>query len=108
MDARTAPVGANGILQRLSDKTLALIAPHLRKVTLAQCTILHEAGEAITTVYFPLSGMVSMLASQRLGKIVLRMLRRGTRRARRRDAAGVAATSRRLHQFRHPPACRHR
>jgi hypothetical protein len=46
------PGGVNGILQRLSGKSLALIEPHLRKVKLAQGVILHEAGEAITTVYF--------------------------------------------------------
>jgi len=70
MHARAAPVGANGILQRLSDKTLALIVPHLRNVKLAQGTILHEAGEAITTVYFPLSGMVSILAVLQSGQAI--------------------------------------
>lgn len=62
MDAGTIPLGTNGILRRLPAKALALIAPHLRHVKLAQGTVLHEAGEAITFVYFPLSGMVSMLA----------------------------------------------
>ena len=58
MDTRAAPARTNGILARLSPKTLALLDPHLRPVKLAQGTILHEAGEAITLVYFPLSGMV--------------------------------------------------
>ena len=70
MDARSAPVGANGILERLSGKTLVLIEPHLRKVKLAQGAILHEAGEAITYVYFPLSGMVSMLAVLKNGEAI--------------------------------------
>jgi len=70
MDARVAPLGANRILQCLSGKTLALIEPHLRKVKLAQGTLLHEAGEAITNVYFPLSGMVSMLAVLKSGQAI--------------------------------------
>ena len=70
MDARAAPAGANGILQHLSAKTLALMAPHLRKVKLAQGTVLHEAGEAITSVYFPISGMVSMLAVLKSGEAI--------------------------------------
>lgn len=70
MDARSAPMGANGILRILSSKTLALIAPHLRKVKLTQGAVLHEAGAAITSVYFPLSGMVSMLASLKSGEAI--------------------------------------
>jgi CRP-like cAMP-binding protein len=70
MDARTALIGANGILRSLSNKTLALIAPHLRKVKLAQGAVLHEAGTAITSVYFPLSGMVSMLAVLKSGEAI--------------------------------------
>jgi CRP-like cAMP-binding protein len=70
MDASVAPVGLNGILQHMSSKTLALIEPHLRKVKLAQGVILHEAGEIITQVYFPLSGMVSMLAVLKTGEAI--------------------------------------
>jgi CRP-like cAMP-binding protein len=70
MDARVAPVGTNSILNRLSGKTLASIEPHLRKVKLFQGTVLHEAGEAITSVYFPLSGMVSMLAVLKSGEAI--------------------------------------
>ena len=70
MDARIAPVGLNGILHHLSSKTLAMIEPHLRKVKLAQGVILHEAGETITQVYFPLSGMVSMLAVLKSGEAI--------------------------------------
>jgi len=70
MDARVASVGMNGILQRLGSKTLGLIEPHLHKVKLTQGTILHEAGEAISSVYFPLSGMVSMLAVLKSGEAI--------------------------------------
>jgi CRP-like cAMP-binding protein len=70
MDARTAPLGINGILRRLPAKALSLIEPHLQQMTLAQGTILHEAGEAITSVYFPLSGMVSMVAVLKNGDAI--------------------------------------
>jgi CRP-like cAMP-binding protein len=70
MDASVAPVGTNGILQHLSGKTLAMIEPHLHKVKLAQGVVLQETGEAITDVYFPLSGMVSMLAVLKSGAAI--------------------------------------
>jgi CRP-like cAMP-binding protein len=70
MDARVAPVGTNGLLQRLSDKMQASLASHLRRAKLAQGVILHEAGAAITSVYFPLSGMVSMLAVLQSGEAI--------------------------------------
>jgi CRP-like cAMP-binding protein len=70
MDASASPVGVNGILNHLSAKTLALLEPHLRPVNLPQGTILHEAAEAITFIYFPLSGMVSMLAVLKSGEAI--------------------------------------
>ena len=70
MDASVAPVAENGILRHLSSKALALLEPHLRKVKLAQGVILHEVGETITQVYFPLSGMVSMLAILKSGEAI--------------------------------------
>jgi CRP-like cAMP-binding protein len=70
MNASAAPYGANGILNCLSAKTLALLEPDLRPVNLPQGTILHEAGEAITFIYFPLSGMVSMLAVLKSGEAI--------------------------------------
>jgi CRP-like cAMP-binding protein len=70
MNASRPPLGANGILQHLSRKTLALIGPHLRQVKLAQGVILHETGATITDVYFPLSGMVSMLAVLKTGEAI--------------------------------------
>ncbi len=70
MDARVASIGENGILQCLSSKTLALIEPHLHKMKFAQGVILHETGKAIANVYFPLSGMVSMLAVLKSGEAI--------------------------------------
>src|SRR5450631_792901 len=70
MDARTAAVGTNGILQRLSSKSLALIAPHQHKVKLTQGLVLHKSGEAISSVYFPISGMVSIRAVLKSGEAI--------------------------------------
>ena len=70
MDASLAPVGTNGLLQRLSAKMQASLAPHLRRAKLAQGVVLHEAGAAIPAVYFPLSGMVSMLAVLQTGEAI--------------------------------------
>ena len=70
MDASVALVGTNDILQHLSTKTLAMIEPHLHKMKLAQGVVLQETGETITHVYFPLSGMVSMLAVLKSGAAI--------------------------------------
>lgn len=65
----TAPA-TNRIFDHLSAKASALIEPFLRKVKLDQGTVLHESGEAVTFVYFPVSGMVSMLAVLRSGEAI--------------------------------------
>jgi CRP-like cAMP-binding protein len=70
MDARVVPLGINGILRHLSKKTLAVIEPHLHKMKLAQGVVLQETGQPITNVYFPLSGMVSMLAVLKTGEAI--------------------------------------
>src|SRR5262249_54569261 len=40
----------------------SLLAPHLRTAALERGVMLHDVGEAIEHVYFPHSGMVSMVA----------------------------------------------
>ena len=70
MDIRTPPVGTNGILHRLPAKVQALLAPHLRKVPLVSGAVIHETASPINFVYFPLSGMVSMLAVLRNGAAI--------------------------------------
>ncbi len=69
MDARVS-IGTNSILQHLSAKTMALIEPHLHRMRVAQGVVLQETGEPITNVYFPLSGMVSMLAVLKTGAAI--------------------------------------
>ena len=49
----------NRILKALPTKEYRLIAPQLRPVDLAQGTVLYEAGEQITDVYFPEEATIS-------------------------------------------------
>jgi CRP-like cAMP-binding protein len=48
----------------------SLLAPHLRTVALEQSVILQDAGEEIERVYFPHSGMVSLVAVMPTGATV--------------------------------------
>jgi CRP-like cAMP-binding protein len=50
------------LLSVLPQADLALLAPHLKEVALAPREVLHEAQDEIAYVYFPHSGMVSLLA----------------------------------------------
>jgi CRP-like cAMP-binding protein len=48
----------------------SLLAPHLRIVELARGAVLHDAGEPFEHVYFPHSGMVSVVTIMRNGATV--------------------------------------
>jgi CRP-like cAMP-binding protein len=52
----------NLILRGLPDGVMASLEAHLTPVDLPQSLILQEAGRPVSQVYFPLSGMVSLLA----------------------------------------------
>jgi CRP-like cAMP-binding protein len=52
---------SNRLLATLPRKDYQLILPHLTSVQLAQSEVLYEARAEVDQVYFPLSGMVSML-----------------------------------------------
>ena len=52
----------NLLLGSLSDSDFAMIAPWLTSTVLKQGTLLQEAGEPVDSVYFPHSGMLSLLA----------------------------------------------
>jgi CRP-like cAMP-binding protein len=60
--ARLAPKGRNRLLAALKPADLALLSPHLEESRLKQGVMLKEAGELIEQVYFPESGMISLLA----------------------------------------------
>lgn len=61
---------SNRFLAALQPADLALLDPHLRIVTLERGAILHEAGDPIEYVYFPHSGMVSIVAAMQSGASV--------------------------------------
>jgi len=64
------PTGSNRILQRLPPDDLSLLRPQLKLIDLEQGTVLHEAGAPLEYVYFPTSGMVSVLAVMRTGDAI--------------------------------------
>jgi len=52
----------NGVLDGLSDDELAVLLPDLEEVSLPLGRVLHEPGRRIDEVYFPISGVVSVVA----------------------------------------------
>src|SRR5262245_66169625 len=61
---------SNRFLAALLAQDVALLAPHRRSVSLEHGAALHDAGEDIEHVYFPQSGMVSLVAVMRNGATV--------------------------------------
>jgi CRP-like cAMP-binding protein len=62
------PIGENRLLQRTSAADLARLRPDLKSFAMELGAVLHAPGASITHVYFPLSGMVSLLAVMRTGE----------------------------------------
>ena len=60
----------NRCLASLPAHDFSLLAPHLRIVPLERGAMLHDAGDEIEHVYFPHSGMVSLVAVMRSGATV--------------------------------------
>ena len=61
---------SNKLLAALPRKDYQLLLPHLTSVQLAQGEVLYEAGSEVDQVYFPLSGMISMLVVMRDGSAI--------------------------------------
>jgi CRP-like cAMP-binding protein len=61
---------SNKLLAALSRKDVQLLIPHLISVQLDQGTALHEPGIEVDQVYFPLSGMISLVVVMRDGKAI--------------------------------------
>jgi CRP-like cAMP-binding protein len=59
---RQEPGRSNRFLGTLPPHDFSLLGPHLRTVALERGAILHDVGEKIERVYFPQSGMVSLVA----------------------------------------------
>lgn len=73
MQERTGPVvdpRANGLLGALSDRELDRIVPALEPVSLPRPTELEGANEEIEFVYFPTSGVASIVAMDESGETV--------------------------------------
>ncbi|MDB5616699.1 Crp/Fnr family transcriptional regulator [Tardiphaga sp.] len=60
----------NHLLAVLPGETLALMRSHFTILTLKQGAVLYEAGDEVEHVYFPHSGMVSVLAVMQNGKAI--------------------------------------
>jgi CRP-like cAMP-binding protein len=61
---------SNRFLAILPPHDFSRLAPHLRTVTLERGAMLHEAGAEIERVYFPHSGMVSLVTVMQSGTTV--------------------------------------
>src|SRR5262249_38149171 len=60
----------NRFLATLPPHDFASLAPHLRTVALERSALLHDVGGEMERVYFPYSGMVSLVAVMRDGTTV--------------------------------------
>jgi len=61
---------SNKLLAALPRTDFQLLAPYLTSLQLAEGTVLHEAGGEVDEVYFPLSGMISLVVVMRDGKAI--------------------------------------
>jgi CRP-like cAMP-binding protein len=60
----------NRFLATLPPHDFSLLAPHLRPMALERGVMLHDVGEQIERVYFPHTGMVSLVAVMQSGATV--------------------------------------
>ena len=69
-DRGRSSVDRNRLLESLPEQDLALLARHFRVVPLGHGAVLHEPEDPIGSVYFPLSGAVSLLVVMKSGEAV--------------------------------------
>ena len=60
----------NRLLQALSAEEFGRLGPKLRPVHLVRGEVLYNAGDRAESVYFPLSGVVSLLSTTESGEVV--------------------------------------
>jgi CRP-like cAMP-binding protein len=60
----------NRLLQSLAGADVALLAPHCRQVSLRQGSILQEQEAPVEQVYFPLSGVISLVTVMEGGDMI--------------------------------------
>ena len=65
-----APVSQNRILAAIPPEEFERLAPHFQRVPLVFKEIIFKAGELIEFFYFPLDGVISMIASTESGRSV--------------------------------------
>jgi len=67
----TASSGAsNLLLATLDAASLSLLEPHLRQVSLVQGQVLQEQEAPVEKVYFPVSGVISLISVMQGGEVV--------------------------------------
>jgi CRP-like cAMP-binding protein len=64
------PHAANFLLASLPEADIGSLRPHLRTVDLPQGRVLYEVGDAIAQVYFPHSGVVSLVVPLESGETI--------------------------------------
>jgi CRP-like cAMP-binding protein len=64
------PHTSNYLLASLRPDKMALLMPHLRFIELPQETVLYESGDTIMAVYFPHSGVVSLVVDLASGETI--------------------------------------
>jgi CRP-like cAMP-binding protein len=60
----------NRILNALPQNIFAAMEPHLRNVTLAFGDVIAEPGESVSNVYFPFTGVVSLVVEMKVGDMI--------------------------------------
>ncbi len=63
-------IGENRLLNALSPNDFAGLKGDLKKTSLVLGSVLHAPGDPIKYVYFPLSGMVSLLTVMKSGEAI--------------------------------------
>jgi hypothetical protein len=64
------PPPGNWLLKTLSAEDQALVTPHLERVSIKRWDLLEVAGEPFPYVYFPVEGLISVVARMQDGKPV--------------------------------------
>ena len=70
MHAFASGASSNKLLEALPREDFQLLASHLVSEKIAQGTVLFDAGAEVDQLYFPLSGMVSLVVVMRDGKTI--------------------------------------
>ena len=70
MPPEVTPVSQNRLLAAIAPEELARLTPHFQRIPLVLKETLFRAGERIEFFYFPLAGVISMIASTEDGRSV--------------------------------------